>query len=104
MASAALANFRPEWLDWPETKQLMEVLEGQRFCFYGGALRDYVLGVEPRDIDIKLDLPFETAKLLLANSPFAMDFALTLRLCAINIFPCGKRLSPCYDLFLKSSV
>jgi poly(A) polymerase len=47
----------PDWLNWQETKQLLASLDGHgvKIRFSGGAVRDALLGLAPKDIDAFVD-------------------------------------------------
>jgi poly(A) polymerase len=53
----------PEWLRWPETRKVLDILAGAggEAKFVGGCVRDALLGTTSKDIDICTDLlPTET--------------------------------------------
>jgi poly(A) polymerase len=47
----------PKWLHWQETKTLVNALAENPFRFIGGAVRDSLLGIETKDVDIATPLP-----------------------------------------------
>jgi len=47
----------PEWLEYPETRRLIALAGDAPLYFRGGTVRDALLGVTPRDIDLVVDIP-----------------------------------------------
>lgn len=44
----------PDWLKWEQTKKLIEAFgeEAYKFRFVGGAVRDHLLGIKSKDVDL----------------------------------------------------
>ena len=68
-----IINFKPPWLSWPAVTQFIYAYEaaGVPICFYGGAVRDGMLGKEPNDFDVSAAFDVERSVGLLtkANIP-----------------------------------
>ena len=57
----------PKWLLWNETKELIQAFEGAEFRFVGGCVRDSLLGLEVKDVDVAIALQPEQVTQLLAK-------------------------------------
>ncbi len=58
-----------DWLSWPETRLLIDILGSENVRFVGGAVRDYLQGVQVSDVDIATPLlPNDVMVLLRKNT------------------------------------
>jgi len=57
----------PKWLLWNETKELIQAFAGAEFRFVGGCVRDSLLGLEVKDVDVATVLQPEQVIQLLAK-------------------------------------
>jgi poly(A) polymerase len=60
----------PEWLVWAETKRLIAAFgsETDKFRFVGGAVRDYLLEIKSKDVDLATSLSPEQVMAMLQKS------------------------------------
>ena len=57
----------PKWLLWNETQELIKAFSGAEFRFVGGCVRDSLLGLEVKDVDVATALLPEQVIQLLAK-------------------------------------
>jgi len=57
-----------EWLSWPETKALIQAFNGLFVRFVGGAVRDSLLGIPVKDVDLATNIPPAQVMKILAQS------------------------------------
>ena len=60
----------PEWLIWAETRKLIAAfgLETDKFRFVGGAVRDHLLGIKSKDVDLATSMSPEQVMELLQKA------------------------------------
>ncbi len=63
-----MEKFNPDWLHWPETQKLIAAFGAEPFRFVGGCVRDGILAIAVKDVDLATPLLPEAVMKLLAKS------------------------------------